>query len=652
MLPAYERDRAVVRLIQGAQEEQHVFNLHGYKWLFQPGTPEGSNTANNSGYRNGQQIGISEHFEFYLNQPPAEDPAPNTISKGGTAEKQVLPRRRFSDHLYSSAATDNLWDGQWGILRVFAGSSRDRDYSRDKINPDGTTETAVPDPSDPFGNTTTTLARLPNNPESTEEATAPIEVTPVSDKETGPVVFEKPVCSEVNRKYGVTAILARDLVPGGRVYYSNRANIFDPNAILLVEDSNLDALSTGAMRPEPLILRANAGECIAVTLKSKLPDQLPENLSWNMVPMIVNYFNFNQVRTSNRVGLHSQLVAVNTFSDDGANVGFNKDSTVGPGEEKTYLWYAGDRYVTTKGGVTHTPIEFGATGLREMGDVIKHASHGAIGALIIEPEGSEWVPDPGTFASANIYPRDSRQPFREFVLLYQTDLALQYVPRHWMHGDRPLPNIAETDDSEDSGGKAFNYRTEPLWWRLGVDVTTPPIGGPDHPGTSINDLELSNVLSSDDYNPGCGGACGDPETPLFEATAGQKVRFRVLDVAGHPRQHGFTIHGHHWQFEPWENASRVQGFNPRTFDIGSESGIGPTRHVNILTQAGGLFNTTGDFLYRTQESFNFSYGGLWGIFRVKPSRTIDPCYCPKGTACTLPLWCPPSEIQTIPADPK
>jgi hypothetical protein len=369
-----------------------------------------------------------------------------------------------------------------------------------------------------------------------------------------------------------------------------------------------------------------------------------------MVPMIVNYFNFNQVRTSNRVGLHSQLVAVNTFNDDGANVGFNKDSTVGPGETKTYLWYAGDRFVTPNGAVTHTPIEFGATGLREMGDVIKHSSHGAIGALVIEPPNSEWKTDGKTFASADIYTNGGFS-FREFVVLYQTDLSLQYIPRRSLGPARPLPNIAETDDSEDSGAKAFNYRTEPLWYRLGVDITTPPIGGPDHPGPSINDLELSNVLSSEDYNPGCRGACGDPETPLFEATAGQRVRFRVLDVAGHPRQHGFTIHGHHWQFAPWENASRVQGFNPRTFEIGSESGIGPTRHVNILTQAGGLFNQPGDYLYRTQESFNFSYGGLWGVFRVNP-QPLDPCYCPKGTACSTALWCPPVEVETIPADPK
>jgi hypothetical protein len=44
-----------------------------------------------------------------------------------------------------------------------------------------------------------------------------------------------------------------------------------------------------------------------------------------------------------------------------------------------------------------------------------------------------------------------------------------------------------------------------------------------------------------------------------------------------------------------------------------------------LTTAGGLFNIPGDYLYRTQDSYNFSGGGLWGIFRVYPAEwLVDP----------------------------
>lgn len=65
--------------------------MHGVKWLSQPGSP-------NSGYMNAQPIGISEHFEF---------------------DVKFTADSRTTDYLYSSSATDNLWDGMWGLLRAY-----------------------------------------------------------------------------------------------------------------------------------------------------------------------------------------------------------------------------------------------------------------------------------------------------------------------------------------------------------------------------------------------------------------------------------------------------------------------------------------------------------------------------------------------------
>jgi hypothetical protein len=326
-------------------------------------------------------------------------------------------------------------------------------------------------------------------------------------------------------------------------------------------------------------------------------------------------------------------VAVDTRTDDGANVGYNIDTTVGPGQQITYTWYAGNHKLGTDGVPAEAPIEFGAIGLRDMGDVIKHASHGAIGSLIIEPAGSTWAFDPETLskASADILDPEGAVMFREFVVLYQDDLSLQFRPR-WRDPrfpqprPEPLRNIDDTDDSEDTGMKAFNYRTEPFWLRLDFDINTPL--------EEQNDKDFSNVLSSIEDNPGCGGPCGDPATPIFSATVGTPVRFRVLEVAGHPRQHGFSVFGHHWQFEPWMNNSTAQGFNPFSFEVGFLSGIGPTRHDNILTNAGGMFGVTGDYLYRTQDSFNFSAGGMWGIFRVKSANQAPDRYC---LSCRKPV---------------
>ncbi|HEV2761387.1 MAG TPA: hypothetical protein VGV38_00230, partial [Pyrinomonadaceae bacterium] len=172
VLPAFERDRVQVRITQGAQEEQHVFNMHGVKWLFEPSAP-------NSGYRNGQQIGISEHFEFEI-QPLLPVPDVNVLGVG----------QGFRDHLYSSAATDNLWDGQWGVMRVFTQSL-------------GGFYTDLTGRQYP-------LAALPGDPTIT----------------CGPLVCNPPVAQGVcpagapERRYSVSAWLARDVVYGGALVYN------------------------------------------------------------------------------------------------------------------------------------------------------------------------------------------------------------------------------------------------------------------------------------------------------------------------------------------------------------------------------------------------------------------------------------------------
>ena len=372
-----------------------------------------------------------------------------------------------------------------------------------------------------------------------------------------------------------------------------------------------------------------------------------------MLPPIVEAFNFNQVDTSNRVSLHPQLLAAIGKHNDGAKIGFNDDGTVGPDENTSYTWYAGDdKFDAKTDKPPPAPIEFGITALRDMGDVIKHASHGAIGALIIEPEGSEWGLDCGENASLHLKTRAMRDIcstkidrrtnkkevlFREFVLLYQDDLSLVqgWDPKTGM-GDA-MANLRNGDDSEDSGQKAFNYRTEPIWARLGA-------GGPATGPEAMSQYDFSKAFSSKSIHGKCefdgvtddgvtkldavakpdgatdpksNSAVGcDPYTPLFKAIAGTPIRFRIVHPGGHPRNHGFTLFGHNWQLLPWTKESTVMGDNPISDVVGSASNIGPASHVNIVTKAGGEFAVPGDYLYRTQDGFMFG-GGLWGILRVE-----------------------------------
>jgi len=257
-------------------------------------------------------------------------------------------------------------------------------------------------------------------------------------------------------------------------------------------------------------------------------------------------------------------------------------------------------------------------------DSIKHPNKGAVGALIIEPQGSIWpefetIPNPDTTSSVP-YVKSRAQvtvtkadgtTFRDFVLVFQNDLNLRYAD------GGPVRNTAEAEDAEDSGQKAFNYRTEPLWKRMGYAPETHLSCGRDEDGNLITDCtngrDFTNVLS----NSMVGGE--DPVTPVFTARAGQQVRFRILHPGGHARNNVMQVHGHAWEEEPYTSNSTVLGHNPLSEWKGAQYGVGPGSHFDLLLKngAGGAFRVPGDYLYRDQNSFTFD-GGLWGIFRVIP----------------------------------
>jgi hypothetical protein len=548
ILETYEGDKIQVRIIQGSQEEQHVFNVHASKWLHEPSVAD-------SGYYNGQAIGISEHFEFEL--PPI--PAVGNV-KGGNPN--------VADFMYSSAGTDNLWDGMWGIMREYKGLR------------DG-------------------LAPLPGN-----------QGAEVVSSDLGLRTDFCPAGAP-KKSFFVEARLATDLQAGG-ITYNKKFGLADPAGIVFVQTGDVTAIKGGTKKLEPLILRANAGDCVNVQLTNYLPATLPDYPAWNFMPMIVNNFNLNNLRPSNEVSLHPQLLEYDVRTSDGANIGINDRQTVAPGQNTIYRWYAGRVDITPDGSRIATPIEYGAVNLTDYGDIMKHGSHGAIGMLVIEPQGAKWSTSANTNAEALVYDAVKNVFFKEFVVVYQDD-AIMKAPN-----GNPVRNYVGEEDSEDSGKKAFNYRTEPIWARLGftAEMSKSDPATFQHVDEMLNDVNQANVLSSATH--------GDPETPIFTAAAGEQVRFRVVQPTGHPRQHAFTVFGHSWFHEAWTNNSTKQwtpGIDPepQSMNIGSQGGHTARRHWNIiLPSAGGSFQQAGDYLMRTQESYQVT-DGLWGIFRVKPT---------------------------------
>ncbi len=532
LMRAYEGDKTIVRMLTGATEEGHNFTIHGLRWLHEADDPT-------SGWRNAEMNGISEHFEFELGPLPRIAGPPR--------------RRKITDFLYQpGASVDDQWNGMWGILREYRGKRGD-------------------------------LLPLPNNLDGK---------LPWSTHIRSQLKNWQRVCPRTApwRKFWISAVAAAEVVGVDGVVYNSGHGLHDPTALMYVLDSDLDA--AGRLKPgtpiEPLILRANAGDCVKITLRNRLPTVVPDFDGFNMFPMIVNNFNANQVRPSSHVGLHLQLGHYDVGRRDGMNVGLNVHHTQPPGPKKQdYVMYAGSLAVGEDGWVTATPIEFGAINMIPT-DPLKQSSKGLVGGLIIEPKGSSWTfPEAGTRATADVF--SPRGVFREFVMVTQTDIQMV------LPDGTPVPRVGGApEDAEDSANRALNYRSEPMWTRAGFDP------GADFETT--NDIDFSDVLSE------AGG--GVIETPLFTAEVGTPVRFRVLQPQGHPRNQVISIQGHMWRHEPG---------NPNSNVIGSQGGHGPAMHWDIipLHGAGGAFGIAGDYLYRDRASFAVD-GGTWGVFRVTP----------------------------------
>ena len=163
-----------------------------------------------------------------------------------------------------------------------------------------------------------------------------------------------------------------------------------------------------------------------------------------------------------------------------------------------------------------------------------------------------------------------------------------------------------TEDAEDSGNFAINYRSEPMWFRIGFD-----------PGSAFEDTRseiFTNALSNTQVN-------GEPATPVFHAYTGDAVRFRILQPGGHPRNRVVQLQGHLWQKEPYQSgavASHWIGDNAVSEWFGAQAGHGPANHFDLILQhgAGGAFGVLGDYVLRDQASFGFD-GGSWALLRVE-----------------------------------
>jgi len=324
-------------------------------------------------------------------------------------------------------------------------------------------------------------------------------------------------------------------------------------------------------------------------------------------------FNANQIKPSPNVCLHPHLLTYEMSSDDGMAVGRNQPSVVSPNSVgAAYTWYAGDlsRDPATNNLIA-TPVEFGTVNLLPA-DSVKQPTKGLGAVLIIEPQGATWTTDTNTRTAATV--TAGGVSFREFVVFNQSGINLRdkngnaICPIRGKETEAgPALTCRGAEDAEDSGNMAVNYRSEPMWFRLGFDP-----GAVLEQTREVNTTNaVSNTLTG-----------GDPVTPVFTAKAGTPVRFRLVDPGTKNRAGVFNVHGHVWQREPYiagKVASQTIGNNPTAEWRGAQEGIGSTNHYDVVLQngAGGLFKVPGDYLFRDQASFEMD-AGRWGLLRVQP----------------------------------
>jgi hypothetical protein len=567
---------------------------------------------------NFQSHGISEQFSL---QTPV-NPDPGQFG-------------RTADYLYASDATrDGIWSGAWGVMRVYGRRRADLFQL-----PDNPAEQAVVNLNEFDGVCPKVAPRKQ------------FDVTVVLANNVLPNALGVTIPRNANRDSngdGLGDNAGGPLNPlGGTLVYNRRGTVVptitfpadgnepaftaqggqgplnDPTAMLYVPTSDLEPLPQAqltlaqrvacrrggvnnlncpvrlkATAPvEPLALRANAGDCIDVVLRNRLPAVTPDLAGWQDMLWVVNrdlfkaarpdemhFFNNNLIRPSGYAGLHTQLLEYDVTRSDGLNVGVNLLSGLTnlapPGGVQNYRWYAGDLSTEpTVGGLrlVATPVEFGAVNLLSA-DRVKQPQKGLFGALVVEPVGATvtantLVPDgqgtgaatrltraqvtvtapPGTAGSGGTY--------REALAMSHRIANLR-----WKDGS-VVVNVNQgelgREGAEDSGHAGFNYAMEPSWFRFKLPPDAPfgNAGTPNSYGSIGNAHAMyANALVTQEPNTiqAIAGvsALGDPVTPVFRATAGannpvKDTRMYVLNGASADRDGTFMLHGHVWQRDPY-----------------------------------------------------------------------------------------------------
>ncbi|WP_440770626.1 multicopper oxidase domain-containing protein [Natronorubrum sp. DTA28] len=329
------------------------------------------------------------------------------------------------DYLFHCHLFPHYAEGMWASMRVYDKEQEDLQLLDDNAPPlDIDDETpGFPDfvpgeqgqipPKPPYD-----FVRDP----TPEEAAALGDIVPGApytdpcDPDVSPEEFGGPAAGAdaPTRDYHIYA------VPAELVY--NDAGDYDPEGQVFVLEEDLADVLTGKMNPEPLVIRANVGDCVDI----KLTNLMPEGRS-----------------------NHIHFVSYDILGSDALHNGYNYDQTADPGGFMNYRWYADEE---------------GTIFFHDHINGIDQIMHGHFAMLIVEPEDSEWY-DPHTgepidAGTQAIVSQPDGEDFREFALLYH-----DFAPLRERDGEFVNP---QEEHNQNAGVMAMNYRNAP-YYRRGPD---------------------------------------------------------------------------------------------------------------------------------------------------------------------------------------
>ncbi len=331
------------------------------------------------------------------------------------------------------------------------------------------------------------------------------------------------------------------------VDFERKIQIKNPEGKIYVLEDEVTKVAGGLM-PSPLTLHANVGDCVKVNLKNKM--------------------------AASRASFSAFSLAFDPKDSLGANVGNNPgDQTIGPGESRTYTYYAHP----FNGEITSLVWDFG--------NVMLNPRNGLFGAVVIGPKGSQyrdpktgedislknsWVAD--VIVDRTIQGNETRANYRDAALFFQDEdniIGTSFMPY--------VQNVA--------GLTGVNYRSEPYKAR-------------EEQGCDLGRM----------FQPCKVDKPEDPVTPIIQAHAGDPVRIHVLG-ANNEQNQMFSVEKHEWPIEP---------FMPGADDISVVEFSGSEVIDAFIPSAGGRYKLPADYTWGNQR-LPYSQSGQWGYFRVLPA---------------------------------